>query len=275
MNGEALAALRPARRRALVLDRRAGAGAPGDRAAGDRAGARALSGQAPGWRRHRSRGLAALARRVRARGDPSDRGGEERRVLRLLSRDDAAAGRRASAPTRSRSRRSTTSAAPSRASRPVTPATAATASGAPSPPRRPVSATCGARSPRDYQFPLEHKGPFDIDSCLNCHAGTKAFRTSRSTAIPISAQAMVDREIGCTGDCHPAAHPETRSGLASRRHTRPRRGRGRGGRKRVIRLAALLLLAVAADPAVAALPAGRILGDPLHVLRHAACWSWA
>ena len=60
---------------------------------------------------------------------------------------------------------------------------------------------------RDYQFPLEHKGPFDIDSCLNCHAGTPAFDIE-DHRDPDLAQAMLDREIGCTGDCHPAAHPD-------------------------------------------------------------------
>ena len=62
---------------------------------------------------------------------------------------------------------------------------------------------------RNYEFPLEHKGPFDIDSCQNCHAGTKAFRDAEEHRDPELAQAMVDREIGCTGDCHPAAHPES------------------------------------------------------------------
>jgi hypothetical protein len=61
----------------------------------------------------------------------------------------------------------------------------------------------------NYAFPLEHKGPFDIDSCQNCHAGTKAFRDVEEHRDPELAQAMVDREIGCTGDCHPAAHPDS------------------------------------------------------------------
>ena len=60
----------------------------------------------------------------------------------------------------------------------------------------------------DYKFPLEHKGPFDIDSCQNCHAGTNAFRDVEEHRDPELAQALLDREIGCTGDCHPAAHPE-------------------------------------------------------------------
>jgi hypothetical protein len=58
---------------------------------------------------------------------------------------------------------------------------------------------------RDYRFPLEHTGPFDIDACLNCHAGTRAFDIEEHRD-PDLAQAMLDREIGCTGDCHPAAH---------------------------------------------------------------------
>jgi hypothetical protein len=62
---------------------------------------------------------------------------------------------------------------------------------------------------RDYEFPLEHNGAYDIDACQNCHAGTRAFRDVEEHRDPDLAQAMVDREIGCTGDCHPAAHPES------------------------------------------------------------------
>ena len=61
---------------------------------------------------------------------------------------------------------------------------------------------------RNYQFPLEHNGAYNIDACLNCHAGTVAFRDVEEHRDPDLAQAMVDREIGCTGDCHPAAHPD-------------------------------------------------------------------
>lgn len=60
----------------------------------------------------------------------------------------------------------------------------------------------------DFQFPLEHQGPFDIDACQNCHAATRAFRDVEEHRDPDLATAMVDREIGCTGDCHPAAHPD-------------------------------------------------------------------
>jgi hypothetical protein len=62
---------------------------------------------------------------------------------------------------------------------------------------------------RNYQFPLEHAGAFDIDACQDCHAGTRAFAAVEEHRDPDLAQALVDREMGCTGDCHPPAHPDS------------------------------------------------------------------
>lgn len=60
---------------------------------------------------------------------------------------------------------------------------------------------------RNFEYPLTHHGTFDIASCLSCHAGAKPFRaveTHRDMAIQ---EALVSGEMGCTGMCHPSAHP--------------------------------------------------------------------
>jgi len=61
---------------------------------------------------------------------------------------------------------------------------------------------------RSYTFPIEHHGPFDIDSCLNCHAQAATFRAVDAHKDPDTQQALYKREMGCTGVCHLAAHPE-------------------------------------------------------------------
>jgi len=61
---------------------------------------------------------------------------------------------------------------------------------------------------RSYTFPIEHHGPFDIDSCLNCHAQAATFRSVDAHKDPDTQQALFKREMGCTGVCHVAAHPE-------------------------------------------------------------------
>jgi cytochrome c nitrite reductase small subunit len=61
---------------------------------------------------------------------------------------------------------------------------------------------------RTYVFPIEHHGPFDIDSCLNCHARAATFRAVAEHQDPDTQQALFKREMSCTGVCHPAAHPE-------------------------------------------------------------------
>jgi nitrate/TMAO reductase-like tetraheme cytochrome c subunit len=59
-----------------------------------------------------------------------------------------------------------------------------------------------------YEVPIRHRGPFDIDSCLNCHARAEAFRTIEAHRDPDLQKALVTREMGCTGICHEAAHPD-------------------------------------------------------------------
>lgn len=61
---------------------------------------------------------------------------------------------------------------------------------------------------RSYTFPIEHVGPFDIDSCLNCHAQAATFRAVDAHQDPDTQQALFKREMSCTGICHTAAHPE-------------------------------------------------------------------
>jgi hypothetical protein len=60
----------------------------------------------------------------------------------------------------------------------------------------------------DYTFPIKHMGPFDIDSCLNCHARSATFRGVPAHQDPDTQQALFKREMGCTGICHAAGHPE-------------------------------------------------------------------
>jgi len=60
-----------------------------------------------------------------------------------------------------------------------------------------------------YEFPLQKKGAFDVKSCLGCHAETEAFRKVEDHQDRDLQVAMLSGEVGCTGDCHPAAHPES------------------------------------------------------------------
>jgi nitrate/TMAO reductase-like tetraheme cytochrome c subunit len=59
------------------------------------------------------------------------------------------------------------------------------------------------------EFPLALRRPFDIDACLDCHAEAAPFRAIEVHRDPAIQQALVDREMGCTGSCHLTAHPET------------------------------------------------------------------
>jgi hypothetical protein len=61
----------------------------------------------------------------------------------------------------------------------------------------------------NYERPLKHNGPFDIDSCLACHASTQTFRSVEAHRDPDLQKQLVARELSCTGICHPAAHPES------------------------------------------------------------------
>ncbi|MEO8604745.1 MAG: hypothetical protein ABI629_19405 [bacterium] len=60
-----------------------------------------------------------------------------------------------------------------------------------------------------YSLPIAHNGPFDIDSCLNCHAYAPSFRAVEAHQDPDLQKALLSRELSCTGTCHPAAHPES------------------------------------------------------------------
>jgi hypothetical protein len=63
-----------------------------------------------------------------------------------------------------------------------------------------------------YELPLALNGPFDIDSCLGCHLGASRFRAVEMHQSPEVQQALGSREVGCTGACHPSAHPPSALG---------------------------------------------------------------
>jgi len=58
-----------------------------------------------------------------------------------------------------------------------------------------------------YALPLELNGPFDIASCLGCHAEAASFRAVEAHQDPNVQQALLSHTMACTGACHPAAHP--------------------------------------------------------------------
>ncbi len=57
-------------------------------------------------------------------------------------------------------------------------------------------------------YPLALRRPFNIDACLDCHAEAKPFRAVEAHRDPGLQQALVGRDMGCTGTCHVTAHPE-------------------------------------------------------------------
>lgn len=59
----------------------------------------------------------------------------------------------------------------------------------------------------DYALPIALHAPFDIDSCLGCHAGAASFRSVEAHQDPDLQKALLDGTMSCTGACHPAAHP--------------------------------------------------------------------
>src|SRR5262245_9827545 len=59
-----------------------------------------------------------------------------------------------------------------------------------------------------YELPIRLHGKFDIDSCLNCHSWSPAFRAVEAHQDPDLQKQLITREMSCTGACHPAAHPE-------------------------------------------------------------------
>jgi len=58
-----------------------------------------------------------------------------------------------------------------------------------------------------YELPLTLHGDFDLKSCLGCHAEGLGFRSQPAHAAPEIQQALLARQMSCTGMCHPAAHP--------------------------------------------------------------------
>ncbi len=58
-----------------------------------------------------------------------------------------------------------------------------------------------------YELPLQIRGSYDIDACLACHAESGRFRAVVAHQLPDIQRALLAREMGCTGACHPAAHP--------------------------------------------------------------------
>jgi hypothetical protein len=59
-----------------------------------------------------------------------------------------------------------------------------------------------------YEVPITIRAPFDIDSCLGCHAHAASFRAVEAHQDPDLQKQLVTREMSCTGICHPGAHPE-------------------------------------------------------------------
>jgi len=65
-------------------------------------------------------------------------------------------------------------------------------------------------------YPLRLRRSFDIDSCLDCHAEAKPFRAIEDHRELDIQEALLARDMGCTGECHETAHPEeARHGAAA------------------------------------------------------------
>ncbi len=58
-----------------------------------------------------------------------------------------------------------------------------------------------------YELPLKINKPFNIKACLACHAEGERFRAAVPHQVPDIQEALLTGEMGCTGTCHPAAHP--------------------------------------------------------------------
>ncbi len=58
-----------------------------------------------------------------------------------------------------------------------------------------------------YELPLKLYGSYDINGCLQCHAESASFRGVEVHSSEGIAEALLAREMSCTGMCHPAAHP--------------------------------------------------------------------
>jgi nitrate/TMAO reductase-like tetraheme cytochrome c subunit len=68
----------------------------------------------------------------------------------------------------------------------------------------------------DYELPLKMWAPFDIDSCLGCHAHAPSFRNVEAHQDADLQKALLAREMSCTGVCHPEAHPASALGGAAK-----------------------------------------------------------
>lgn len=58
-----------------------------------------------------------------------------------------------------------------------------------------------------YEFPLEHRGDFDVNACLDCHAQAVGFREVASHRNPATQDALLTGAMKCAGMCHAPAHP--------------------------------------------------------------------
>ena len=59
-----------------------------------------------------------------------------------------------------------------------------------------------------YELPLKHHGTYNIDSCLSCHAESSRVGGGEAQAAHLAVeQPLLSGEMGCTGLCHPVAHP--------------------------------------------------------------------
>jgi cytochrome c nitrite reductase small subunit len=57
------------------------------------------------------------------------------------------------------------------------------------------------------RYPLKMRSTFDISSCLDCHAGSEAFREVKGHRPRGIQERLVSGEMSCTGACHASAHP--------------------------------------------------------------------
>ena len=58
-----------------------------------------------------------------------------------------------------------------------------------------------------YDYPLTLNQPYNIDACLSCHAEARGFRAVDAHQMVEIQEALLSGEMGCTGTCHPSAHP--------------------------------------------------------------------
>ena len=57
------------------------------------------------------------------------------------------------------------------------------------------------------RYPLAMRSTFDIESCLDCHAGSAPFRAVKGHRTRGIQNRLISGEVGCTGACHESAHP--------------------------------------------------------------------